>query len=273
MKKLLAACMILMLSFSMFACGAKTPATDSDMPNQTEDQEQVGEDGAEIEVPDTIIPDGFADDGEEDEDASAAFDFGFTAKKSFGMSGSVKKLNNSKIASEGDNLASQFQKALDASTLGSFDAGSSDYDEYDGETIDKQLYALAMRNDVGADEIDTAAIAEAGFYHSSEEKNYHQYTSYISESFSKVSKSLISSELKKIEKEYGIKVSASKIEKAMQAVFDKVKETEYEYSLCEKKTMQGDGYTEVITLSVDGAMYEDDSLVAYIYVDRDRVYK
>ena len=130
-----------------------------------------------------------------------------------------------------------------------------------------------MRNDVGADEIDTAAIAEAGFYHSSEEKNYHQYTSYISESFSKVSKSLISSELKKIEKEYGIKVSASKIEKAMQAVFDKVKETEYEYSLYEKKTMQGDGYTEVITLSVDGAMYEDDSLVAYIYVDRDRVYK
>ena len=80
-------------------------------------------------------------------------------------------------------------------------------------------------------------------------------------------------ELKKIEKEYGIKVSASKIEKAMQAVFDKVKETEYEYSLYEKKTMQGDGYTEVITLSVDGAMYEDDSLVAYIYVDRDRVYK
>lgn len=273
MKKLLAACMILMLSFSMLACGAKTPATDSDMPNQTEDQEQVGEDGAEIEVPDTIIPDGFAGDGEEDEDESAAFDFGFTAKKSFGMSGSVKKLNNSKIASEGDNLASQFQKALDASTLGSFDAGSSDYDEYAGETIDKQLYALAMRNDVGADEIDTAAIAEAGFYHSSEEKNYHQYTSYISESFSKVSKSLISSELKKIEKEYGIKVSASKIEKAMQAVFDKVKETEYEYSLYEKKTLQGDGYTEVITLSVDGAMYEDDSLVAYIYVDRDRVYK
>ena len=247
MKKLLAACMILMLSFSMFACGAKTPATDSDMPNQTEDQEQVGEGGEEIEVPDTILPDGFAGDGEEDEDESAAFDFGFTAKKSFGMSGSVKKLNNSKIASEGDNLASQFQKALDASTLGSFDAGSSDYDEYDGEAIDKQLYALAMRNDVGADEIDTAAIAEAGFYHSSE--------------------------LKKIEKEYGIKVSASKIEKAMQAVFDKVKETEYEYSLYEKKTLQGDGYTEVITLSVDGAMYEDDSLVAYIYVDRDRVYK
>ena len=48
MKKLLAACMILVLSFSMFACGAKTPAADSDMPNQTEDQEQVGEDGAEI---------------------------------------------------------------------------------------------------------------------------------------------------------------------------------------------------------------------------------
>ena len=62
MKKLLAACMILMLSFSMFACGAKTPATDSDMPNQTEDQEKNGE---EIEVPDTIIPDGFAGDGEE----------------------------------------------------------------------------------------------------------------------------------------------------------------------------------------------------------------
>ena len=59
----------------------------------------------------------------------------------------------------------------------------------------------------------------------------------------------------------------------MQAVFDKVKETEYEYSLYEKKTMQGDGYTEVITLSVDGAMYEYDSLVAYIYVDRDLVYK
>ena len=49
MKKLLAACMILVLSFSMFACGAKTPAADSDMPNQTEDQEQVGEDGADPE--------------------------------------------------------------------------------------------------------------------------------------------------------------------------------------------------------------------------------
>ena len=35
--------------------------------------------------------DGFAGDGEEDEDESAAFDFGFTAKKSFSMSGSVKK--------------------------------------------------------------------------------------------------------------------------------------------------------------------------------------
>ena len=150
---------------------------------------------------------------------------------------------------------------------------SADYDEYEGESIDKQLYTLAMPNDISGDEIETAAITETGLYHSSEEKNYHQYTSYISESFSKVSKSLISSELQKIEKAYGVKVSASKVAKAMQTVFDKVKETEYEYSLYEKKTLEGDGYTEVITLSVDGAMYEDDSLSAYIYVDRDRVYK
>ena len=156
---------------------------------------------------------------------------------------------------------------------GSFTAEEADYDEYEGESIDKQLYTLAMPNDISGDEIETAAITETGLYHSSEEKNYHQYTSYISESFSKVSKSLISSELQKIEKAYGVKVSASKVAKAMQTVFDKVKETEYEYSLYEKKTLEGDGYTEVITLSVDGAMYEDDSLSAYIYVDRDRVYK
>lgn len=58
----------------------------------------------------------------------------------------------------------------------------------------------------------------------------------------------------------------------MQTVFDKVKETEYEYSLYEKDS-GGRLYRELITLSVDGAMYEDDSLSAYIYVDRDRVYK
>ena len=170
-------------------------------------------------------------------------------------------------------LVARIKAVLRRTGDGSFTAEEADYDEYEGESIDKQLYTLAMPNDISGDEIETAAITETGLYHSSEEKNYHQYTSYISESFSKVSKSLISSELQKIEKAYGVKVSASKVAKAMQTVFDKVKETEYEYSLYEKKTLEGDGYTEVITLSVDGAMYEDDSLSAYIYVDRDRVYK
>ena len=265
MKKILVLCMIFTMSFSMFACGSRNADADEGATNATEQQGQDGETGEETETPDVIIPDGFADVGEEDAEEGAAYDFGFTAAKTFAMSASVKKLNGNKIASEGSSLTSQFQKALDASALGSFTA--------EEESIDKQLYTLAMPNDISGDEIETAAITETGLYHSSEEKNYHQYTSYISESFSKVSKSLISSELQKIEKAYGVKVSASKVAKAMQTVFDKVKETEYEYSLYEKKTLEGDGYTEVITLSVDGAMYEDDSLSAYIYVDRDRVYK
>ena len=263
MKKILVLCMIFTMSFSMFACGSRNADADEGASNAAEQQEQDGETGEETETPDVIIPDGFADVGEEDAEEGAAYDFGFTAAKTFAMSASVKKLNGSKIASEGSSLTSQFQKALDASALGSFTAEEADYDEYEGESIDKQLYTLAMPNDISGDEIETAAITETGFYHSS----------YISESFSKVSKSLISSELQKIEKAYGVKVSASKVAKAMQTVFDKVKETEYEYSLYEKKTLEGDGYTEVITLSVDGAMYEDDSLSAYIYVDRDRVYK
>ena len=273
MKKILVLCMIFTMSFSMFACGSRNADADEGASNAAEQQEQDGETGEETETPEVIIPDGFADVGEEEAEEGAAYDFGFTAAKTFAMSASVKKLNGSKIASEGSSLTNQFQKALDASALGSFTAEEADYDEYEGESIDKQLYTLAMSNDISGDQIETAAITEAGLYHSSEEKNYHQYTSYISESFSKVSKSLISSELQKIEKAYGVKVSASKVAKAMQTVFDEVKETEYEYSLYEKKTLEGDGYTEVITLSVDGAMYEDDSLSAYIYVDRDRVYK
>ena len=62
----------------------------------------------------------------------------------------------------------QFQKALDASALGSFTAEEADYDEYEGESIDKQLYTLAMPNDISGDEIETAAITETGLYHSSE---------------------------------------------------------------------------------------------------------
>lgn len=48
----------------------------------------------ETETPDVIIPDGFADVGEEDAEGGAAYDFtGFTAAKTFAMSASVKKLN------------------------------------------------------------------------------------------------------------------------------------------------------------------------------------
>ena len=152
MKKILVLCMIFTMSFSMFACGSRNADADEGATNATEQQGQDGETGEETETPDVIIPDGFADVGEEDAEEGAAYDFGFTAAKTFAMSASVKKLNGSKIASEGSSLTSQFQKALDASALGSFTAEEADYDEYEGESIDKQLYTLAMPNDISGDE-------------------------------------------------------------------------------------------------------------------------
>ena len=123
MKKILVLCMIFTMSFSMFACGSRNADADEGASNAAEQQEQDGETGEETETPDVIIPDGFADVGEEDAEEGAAYDFGFTAAKTFVMSASVKKLNGSKIASEGSSLTSQFQKALRAGQLHSGRSG------------------------------------------------------------------------------------------------------------------------------------------------------
>ena len=104
MKKILVLCMIFTMSFSMFACGSRNADADEGASNAAEQQEQDGETGEETETPDVIIPDGFADVGEEDAEEGAAYDFGFAAAKTFAMSASVKKLNGSKIASEGSSL-------------------------------------------------------------------------------------------------------------------------------------------------------------------------
>ena len=252
MKKILVLCMILMLSFSMFACGTQSSDTDNDV---TDDLTEI-----------------IDDEGTED-DIAVAYDFGFTADKDFELSGAVAKLDNAKISSEGEALTSQVQEALDGSVLESFAADPAEYDEYDGEEIDKQLYTLGMRSDLSEDEVDDAAMIEAGFYHNSTEENYHQYTSYVSKTFYEVSKTLLSEELRQIETAYGITISEQKMEEALKTVFDNLNETNYEYAVYEKQTVQGDDYTEVVTLRVDGAMYDDDSVLAYIYVDRDRVYK
>ncbi len=272
-KKILVLCMIFIMSFSMFACGSQPADTGDDTTDITQEQDPADSEDQD-ETPDVIIPDGFADNAASDEDdETEAYHFGFTADTAFGMSGSVKKLNGAKISSQSSTLENQFEKALKASSLGSFDVASAEYDEYDGEEMDQQLYTLAMDNSADLEDIDDAAMAEAGMYHSSSKDQYHQYTSYISESFSEVSSSGIAAALKKIEANYGIKVKASKIEKAMKTVFGKVEENESAYSLYEEKTIKGDGYAEVVKLSVDGAMYEDGSMTAYIYVDRDRVYQ
>ena len=90
MKKILVLCMIFTMSFSMFACGSRNADADEGATNATEQQGQDGETGEETETPDVIIPDGFADVGEEDAEEGAAYDFGFTAAKTFAMSASVK---------------------------------------------------------------------------------------------------------------------------------------------------------------------------------------
>lgn len=274
MKKILIIGMIFIMTFSLFACSDSSADTDNNPSDVVEEQDPAAED-SDSDTPDVIIPDGFADGtgSDSNEDEEEAYSFGFTAAASFGMSDSVKKLNGSKISSQGSTLESQFEKALKASSLGSFDIAPAEYDEYDGEEMDQQVYTLAMDNSVDLEDIDNAAMAEAGIYHKSSEDSYHQYTSYMSENFSEVSSSGIADALKKIKDNYGITVKASKIEKAMEKVFDKVRENEYTYTLYEEKTLKKGGYTEVVRLSVEGAMYEDGTMAAYIYVDRDRVYQ
>lgn len=74
MKKILVLCMIFTMSFSMFACGSRNADADEGASNAAEQQEQNGETGEETETPDVIIPDGFADVGEEDAEEGAAYD-------------------------------------------------------------------------------------------------------------------------------------------------------------------------------------------------------
>lgn len=201
-----------------------------------------------------------------DEEGEAQYDFGFTASDDFAMSGALSKIDYSDISNQLSKLESMMNTAVKKSMSGSYST-FSDYEEDDSDSIDKLAYVLAMEDDDPE-----KSFLETGVYHNKTDNKYYQYTVYTSDNFYDNSKTDIEKALKEIESAYGITVSQQNVEKAVNEVLKVATETEDYYSLYEKKTVKGSGYTETVKLSVDGFATEDNQIGYYISVERERSY-
>lgn len=201
-----------------------------------------------------------------DEEGEAQYDFGFTASDDFAMSGALSKIDYSDISNQLSKLESMMNTAVKKSMSGSYST-FSDYEEDDSDSIDKLAYVLAMEDDDPE-----KSFLETGVYHNKTDNKYYQYTVYTSDNFYDNSKTDIEKALKEIKSAYGITVSQQNVEKAVNEVLKVATETEDYYSLYEKKTVKGSGYTETVKLSVDGFATEDNQIGYYISVERERSY-
>ena len=146
----------------------------------------------------------------------------------------------------------------------------SDYEADDEMDFDKHVYV----GGVEGTELDNA-YAETGAYHEKATGKYHQYTNYSSKTYYEYSDKTVKNILKTLKDAYGITLSEKKTKKAVKLAFNTAKENDDFYSLVDKVTLKGNGYSETITVTVDGFVNEGDEggdYGFYIFVDRDRVY-
>lgn len=265
-KKILAIFMILMMSFCLFACGDDdTPQTDADdILAETDGEDAEGGDTEEGDV-EYIFPE-VNDDDEEYYDDGEPYDLGIKAVKSFAMSATLDKISYSDISSAGDGLQSKLESAFAKTGLGDFVIAFNDYEEDDEYEIDKLTYVAAMEDD----DMDKA-IVELGVYHNASTDKYYQYNGYTSETLTSADAS-VKEILADIESAYGVKLSKSKVQKALKAAWKEAASIEDYYGVYERTTFDGDGYSDSIIVRVDVGYDEDDEMGAYIYVERERLY-
>lgn len=273
MKKLLVLLLILMLSFTMFACGNDdTPADDQQNPvagDQQDGEDEETQDG-ESDEPEKLNPDDLImgeDAAGSEDDLMTEYDFGIKADSDFAMASTIKKVDYKDISAHASTMEEMLSAGIDKVFGGGYDI-FGDYEEETIDTIDKLAYAVGMENSESE-----ASYVETGVYHDSVYDKHFQYTVYASENVYEFSSAAIEAALKEIKSAYGITVSQKTAEKAVKQVLETVAQTEDYYSLYEEKEVSGSGYTEMITFSVDGFCNEDGSSGYYFAVERERCYE
>ncbi len=277
-KKLFTIFMIAALTFSMTACGSKdNENAGSDAADQqteeTTDQEAGGSEGSQDADTDEeigeILPESDKTVGESEEaEEGDSYNFNLKVAKNFTMEPSLAKISYKDISKIGDKLQTNLESGFAATASGSsYVVQFNEYETYDGDEIDKLTYVAAVEDDDSE-----KSIVESGVYHNSKDGNYYQYTGYTSRTIYGTSED-ISDILSSIKSAYGVVLSKSKVEKALQTTWKQAEKTEDYYGVYEKKSFQGAGYIDTITVRVDAAYDEDGNMSAYIYTERERLYQ
>ena len=256
-KKLIALLLSVLLVFTLAACSGENdePATENGTVNEVTDAAEGGDGTPEVTIPDAGV--------NTDEEA---VDLGIEVKKSFKMSGTLKKISYKDISTSGEKLENMLNAALKKAQLGDFVLAFNEYEDDDTEGIDKIAYVAAIEDD----DMDKATI-EMGVYHSTEDDKYYQYNGYTSETLTDASAS-VKTILSKIESAYGIKLSQKKVETVLKHAWEKSAKREDFYGTYQTTEYKGDGYIDKITVRVDVGYDEGDNMGAYIYAERERLY-
>ncbi len=266
MKKLLVLLLIFMLSFGTMGCGNSDDSLSDDSSeagHQTDDDLDEGdlEDGdlGTFDIDDLILSDDEAED-------SAEYDFGFKASTDFRISGAVEKVSYSDLSAHADTMESMLEAAAKKALNGEY-VLFGDYEEDDEDSIDKLAYAMGLKDD----DVESCYI-EAGVYHNVTTDKYYQYIVYFSANYYEVSSENIKEAISELKSAFGITVSQSKIEEAVKQAIEEAKNGYDLFTLYQKKSIEGSGYTETVSLGVEAFISEDDETGFYISVERERCY-
>ena len=280
LKKVTALLLIFLLTFAVFGCGNKDDADQSqdgdgtsvsdgnsegaDNEDETSDEEvkegsydeKVNEDASDIDESDYDA-----------EDMEANFDFGFSASEKLGMSIMLEKTDYSDLESLASDLETRMNQAISASLGGVYDVFSS-YEPEEEDEIDDLVLAAAMENG----EMESRYL-EGGVFHLQSTDKYYHYLRFYTENFTNTDSSSLESICTAVKNAMGITLSESRLEKAAEIAYGNAKKTQDEYVLIEQKSIQGSGYTELVTVAVQGSTNEDNESFYYVCIERERCYQ
>ena len=280
LKKVTALLLIFLLTFAAFGCGNKDDADQpqdgdgtsvsdgnsegADNEDETSDEEvkegsydeKVNEDASDIDESDYDA-----------EDMEANFDFGFSASEKLGMSAMLEKTDYSNLESLASDLETRMNQAISASLGGVYDVFSS-YEPEEEDEIDDLVLAAAMENG----EMESRYL-EGGVFHLQSTDKYYHYLRFYTENFTNTDSSSLESICTAVKNAMGITLSESRLKKAVDIAYGNAKKTKDEYLLIEQKAIQGSGYTEKITVAVQGSTNEDNESCYYVCIERERCYQ
>lgn len=280
LKKVTALLLIFLLTFAVFGCGNKDDADQSQDGDGTSvsDGNSEGADN-EDETSDEEVKEGSYDEkvnenasdiDESDydaEDMEANFDFGFSASEKLGMSVMLEKTDYSDLESLASDLETRMNQAISASLGGVYDVFSS-YEPEEEDEIDDLVLAAAMENG----EMESRYL-EGGVFHLQSTDKYYHYLRFYTENFTNTDSSSLESICTAVKNAMGITLSESRLKKAVDIAYGNAKKTKDEYLLIEQKAIQGSGYTEKITVAVQGSTNEDNESCYYFCIERERCYQ